>query len=1042
MARRKVDMPSGSSLPERAGVAVHATMDPNLRGIALVKKGISEQLVPLALTIAQTAPQKNVNGYCLLWTRDALSALAAIREEAIRSRRFDAFSLPYASLRGMFEFELDHVTRIEQSVGLKEFWLKGAETGIRKPYIIVDDEALDKDSLRRRVDSILRVWIYEYLFPTYAEPAFVAQPLKQRLEYLLETSALVEVQPFSTPIMPWSHWPGSKAAKQPDNLSFRALVDYCARTLAGVEIFPGLGQMRRIVSLSLDSHNNMAILISPARIGKGNDKFSIAIDLEVETMPDIPRPIITMNLRKRRWLTELGDWSPHRSIRGLVISGAYTDRAFEFSANRQKNGAGKYIYNTDNAFEVIKRKLSLPATACEATEIVRGAVNVEGADVLLVHHESIKKRDHRVQAGVPELDKLRVFEAVSSKLKDHALVPVMQPMRLERSHNTDISYSRVLDAATIIAALLAGIERKPVAGVQGLPIDQLDQLIHKHYGFRIESLKDGKRLFSDRVRQSKNASARLSALQDLITANSAAVRRMYPDEKPVLVLYSESEAAQDLGFVKAVAQLLWGDSIKILTSQLPSGVHGPRAELPEPALSASERSKIRVNAWKPHTEELLGTGKYRFCLVLARQEYVRPGNKRPKDDPVNKPSTRQALATFGKASVQFLNPGERTQHGFDLADFINRIQAAIKDLISAHSGRMEGIAEAVSQYFSSSAPPKEIIGITIVRKQTGRRSPFDRTFMPIAIKLDVQNGTCKIKCCYESKGELKFTPWEPCKDALVTVSNISPVRLAEKLPEQRTRFMRFCDSVISESVEEGMRPVVLIDSTNCAVLWKWLKDAEINVDNIEISNKERMQVNWRGARIVRIREGHTPYLVTDKILHLEKLTAPTDEINYRRPTSVPGLYRVSESAHAGCCSYWSVAAPGHQHARGESCLEPTCRLVGAEALTSDEEPGEPDDDADEVEPTAAKHLYLKERPTYIKHWSSPNPIEMVVTIRGNDDDPDQIARFVETLRYGFGHHSRWTSLPGPLFFERVVRDYISAFALEDADLEDESADAS
>ena len=55
-----------------------------------------------------------------------------------------------------------------------------------------------------------------------------------------------------------------------------------------------------------------------------------------------------------------------------------------------------------------------------------------------------------------------------------------------------------------------------------------------------------------------------------------------------------------------------------------------------------------------------------------------------------------------------------------------------------------------------------------------------------------------------------------------------------------------------------------------------------------------------------------------------------------------------------------------------------------------------------------------------------------------------MAELAEQLRYGFGHYSEWTILPAPLFFARVVRDYISGFALDenaaDDDVEDSEAD--
>lgn len=57
----------------------------------------------------------------------------------------------------------------------------------------------------------------------------------------------------------------------------------------------------------------------------------------------------------------------------------------------------------------------------------------------------------------------------------------------------------------------------------------------------------------------------------------------------------------------------------------------------------------------------------------------------------------------------------------------------------------------------------------------------------------------------------------------------------------------------------------------------------------------------------------------------------------------------------------------------------------------------------------------------------------LTALRQEGDDPDRIAEFVERLRYGFGHYAEWTTLPAPLFFERVIREYISGFALTEFD---------
>ena len=75
-------------------------------------------------------------------------------------------------------------------------------------------------------------------------------------------------------------------------------------------------------------------------------------------------------------------------------------------------------------------------------------------------------------------------------------------------------------------------------------------------------------------------------------------------------------------------------------------------------------------------------------------------------------------------------------------------------------------------------------------------------------------------------------------------------------------------------------------------------------------------------------------------------------------------------------------------------------------------------------------------------FPTPNPLEIVVTLRQEEDKPDDLAAFVESLRYDFGHYKEWSTLPAPLFFERVVRDYISEFSItDDEELETEDTEA-
>jgi hypothetical protein len=56
-------------------------------------------------------------------------------------------------------------------------------------------------------------------------------------------------------------------------------------------------------------------------------------------------------------------------------------------------------------------------------------------------------------------------------------------------------------------------------------------------------------------------------------------------------------------------------------------------------------------------------------------------------------------------------------------------------------------------------------------------------------------------------------------------------------------------------------------------------------------------------------------------------------------------------------------------------------------------------------------------------WTTSQAVELFV-VRPGRDDPDQIAQLVESLRQCYAHSGDWSSKPAPLFFERVLRQYI------------------
>jgi hypothetical protein len=489
--------------------------------------------------------------------------------------------------------------------------------------------------------------------------------------------------------------------------------------------------------------------------------------------------------------------------------------------------------------------------------------------------------------------------------------------------------------------------------------------------------------------------------------------------------------------VKNIAQITLGSRFHIQLQRLPKNVHGAKKTLPGNNLKAKERSQLRIEEWKKITEQLKNLNQRTFCLILARKWY----DNQP-DDIINKPSTRQALASLAGSAVQFLLPIEKTQQGLlKLEDYFHRVQAALKDLISAHSGRIDKIPEKVNTYLKNIAPekrPKEIIGVTIVRKQRGRvRGHIGQTYLLIATRLNVETGICELCCAYDQNNNLKMSDWYKFADGIAFVSQMSPLKLASDKQTAKTYFAQFLNKVIEESVNNGNNPVVLIDSSNCVQLCPWLADVRITTHNITLNNQyQKMEVNWKGARIIRIRQDLAPGFIEEKVRQYaetslednrtkEQLTCDYTIPSATSPTN--GLFKLTATSETGCVTYLSIGKKLlHKESRGQSCYRETEILQVIK-----------DDNKKEMKNKAElKICEMTKKPVFTDKFPTPNPLEIVVTLRQEEDKPDDLAAFVESLRYGFGHYKEWTTLPAPLFFERVVRDYISEFSITD-DVDDE-----
>jgi hypothetical protein len=647
------------------------------------------------------------------------------------------------------------------------------------------------------------------------------------------------------------------------------LVDYAARAIAGKEIFQGLGTMKRVISSSGSLTTGMAELITdPIALPDTTGKFSLVVRLEVITYPSLHQPLLKIDVSKRRWLSRL---QPARynsaNISGFVFSQNYSDRAFRYtvlsqSEKQDKNQQDKkknWFWAIDKDFEALRGKLKLPMKTddgqnIDGSQIALGKASTDSCQVVLTYRNGLQEGKHGIDAGVPEIDKLEAFEKIAEILQPIGFkaFETYSPVKIKgESHKLDDTASRMINLPTLLGAALEILEKGDCSDftpkyLESFKDDPLNSLLNKHLDIKLENIWGGRKSLKFGNSKSLNQTDELKAL---IQANQEAMRRLYPNEKLLLVVFYEEHLQTDLKLLQAIIRVLWGGAIELMANRLPANTHGPKESLPGANLTAKERSQHRIKAWDSIVKQLALRKQRTFCLVMAREWY--PNNKH--DDSVNKPSSRQALATIAGSCVQFLLPIETTKEKniLNLANFSHRVQAALKDLLFAHSGRIDEVKKKVDKWLKDlpvEARPKEIIGITIVRKQKGRvRGDIGSTFLPIAMRLKVETGECELCCAYEQGNNSQISPWSNFSDAIVFISQISPVKLADKKDRRQTRFMDFVKQIISNSVDEENQPLVMIDSSNSAQLWPWLADVRMNANQINFKTQsvsplhERMQ---------------------------------------------------------------------------------------------------------------------------------------------------------------------------------------------------------
>src|SRR5262249_42929312 len=147
-----------------------------------------------------------------------------------------------------------------------------------------------------------------------------------------------------------------------------------------------------------------------------------------------------------------------------------------------------------------------------------------------------------------------------------------------------------------------------------------------------------------------------------------------------------------------------------------------------------------------------------------------------------------------------------------LGNYLNRIQAAVYDLIFGHSGLVSEIGSLLRAEFPDEATrPRAVIGISVVTQARLRYGAAGGRIC-LASRVDAETGRTTARVGWFDRVVMRWTEWEPFFDALKRVASPDvSATLGNGENVERDSFQKFVATVIDEAAAAGDRPLVMVD---------------------------------------------------------------------------------------------------------------------------------------------------------------------------------------------------------------------------------------
>lgn len=931
------------------------------------------------------------------WTPDAYKIVAGLSEALYKYK--EKKKLPIRDLRLRTQVYDPGAVRVASTLGI------GFLNAPKEEHDILFTSSSPADALEY-ANAAVADWVNEAVNHVEGLKSIDKQEAQKLRKLALdEKKGVVTARVEEVPIFQWSTNPTTNSALFPPDAArpdrplktgFADLADYVASLLVGKTVFSGAGVMRREITADL-KRGSARLLTDPLPVSVGATAqcwISLGLTIKVETYPGRPLPVIRVSMEKRVWTTAPKNRSIGNDLGGYALPQGEL-RAFKFSLDT-------YSLEPKEEYRAIARRYTDLPVRDDLTGLELAQNGLSYATRILITAAPGRSGVKVAGRGVTDLDKQLAFEAMTHLLGEHGFTPWGEQLEL-------------VDTGTKTLTQLTG---------------QWEVMLDK---------------------KKTKETLKTQAYKKWAQALHAGLKQYYSGTHRLLLAY-QSGLEKDAERVELILKAVLGAKGVVITRQmLPDKVHGPKRIVPgEKAPKPLERAELRQAIWMPWLEDV----KTHYAeekkalphgvVVLARKRY-----ETDRDDPISKQVGRVSIIKGLKgALVQYLLPSASDPQipptEKQLKAFQMRVMNGWRDLALKSVGRMHDLPALLDTmpYVQRTGKLPVLLGAGIVRVNKTNQKKNRTSFIPYLVELDPNTGECQAAIMLRKPGAnsaAKTFKMQPLKKAVMEIAGHGPSYLAvvdkrksqQIMTERQQLTEKFLyETLLDRTTHYKDREVVLLaDSYTLSGIWQWLADAKVNPADVSfpLLGLSKVQQAMPNLTIVRLRREHAA-----KVL----LPTPQIKVAFRQPDGTDTeprpsarwadakLYRVTDGSPL-MPTYLSFGSRISKVPRGVSSYRPTISHKQKKA--------------EDNSPFTEK----KENAPYTDTWATPNAVEIVVL-----QDPGQPARFtanelaflVEKLRSAYDHFGGWTTMPGPLHFASVLKQYIPDYDLAEAEAIDRETD--